>query len=115
MITGERTEHETRSGEEAAAIIRRAPVNSSFYVHVRIDAPITGGEHYIPGGFFASVQVSRNGAERFVTDAFRASLAARGCVLRIVESVGERRTRWKRDGSFQREEYGQPRRSFWIG
>lgn len=109
-----RTEHATRSAEEAARIIRNAPANSSFFLHVRMDAPLENGEQYIPGAFSGPVQVSRGAAERFVTDAFRDSLAARGCVLRIAEHVGERRTRWKGDG-LEREEYGQPRRHFWIG
>jgi hypothetical protein len=114
-MSGERIEHVTTNAEEAAALIRRAPANSSFYLHVRMDAPLADGAQYIPGGFSAPAQVSRGVAERFVTDAFRASLAARGCVLRIAEHVGERRTRWKRDGSAEREEYGQPRRHYWIG
>jgi hypothetical protein len=114
MSDAARTEHATRNAEEAAAIIRRAPANSSFFLHVRMDAPLADGAHYIPGGFSAPVEVSRGVAERFVTDAFRASLTDKGCVLRIVEHVGARRTRWKAD-TMEREEYGNPRRHYWIG
>jgi hypothetical protein len=114
MSNDKRTEHATRNAEEAAQIIRSAPANSSFFLHVRMDAPTSDGKHYVPGGFSAAVQVSRGVAERFVTDAFRASLTDKDCVLRIVEHVGERRTRWK-SGTMEREEYGNPRRHYWIG
>jgi hypothetical protein len=114
-MSGEKIEHATTCAKDAAAIIRRAPANSTFHIHVRMDAPLANGEQYIPGGFSGPVQVSRGVAERFVTDAFRESLTARGCVLRISEHVGECRTRWKTDGSIEREPYGQPRRFFWIG
>jgi hypothetical protein len=109
-------EHMTRSADEALKIMRAARTNAHFRIHVAIDAPLPDTDNmYIPGGFRAGVQVSRGAAEAFVSDAFTARLTERGAALKISVYTGDRRTRWKRDGSAEREEYGAPRVTVWIG
>lgn len=107
--------HEPRTKADALKIIKAAKVNARFYIHVACDAQLPDTpDKYIPGAFRACVQVSRATAERFIDDAFSASLENRGAALPVRVSVGARRQRWS-DEARGMVEYGEPRTFIYLG
>ena len=101
--------------EQGIEIIRKAPANSRFFLHARIDAKLADDpEHYIPDAFCAGVRMTRAEAMAFMRDAWRDSLAARRAVMPITEYVGEPSQRWsKRKRAVVTS--ATPERRFWIG
>jgi len=107
--------HMATTKADALKILRSFGPNTRFYLHVALDAQLPANpEHYVPGGFCASVRISRDTACRFVTDAFTEGMEKRGAALPISVHVGARKSKWDHEkGNFV--EYGAPRKMVWIG
>lgn len=107
--------HAMATRADALKLIRGYPVNTRFHMHVALDGdtPAEPGK-YLPDAFMGSIKISRDIAERFIQGAFSETLERRGVVLKISESVGDRRKRWNEQAGTMAE-YGEPLRWVYLG
>lgn len=110
-----RIEHAVMSADQGIDLIRKAPANSRFLLHVRMSARLADDpDHYIPEAFCAGVRMTRDEAMRFMRDAWRDSLVERRAVMPVVEYVGEHRERWSASKKTTVVS-ATPERRFWFG
>ena len=100
---------------EALKVLRSCRVRAHFRIYAAVDALLPADpEHYVPGGFRGSVQVSRGAAELFVSDTFNERHEANGRALKISVTEGSRRQKWDNTKSAY-VDYGAPSLFVWIG